>query len=304
MSETSPLVLLFGHSGQLGWELRRTLAPLGEIVTAGVDGAGHYLDLTDGAALDALVHDLRPALMVNATAYTAVDEAEAEEKLAYRINAEVVGEMGRLGAEMDIPVLHFSTDYVFSGVADRPWKEHDVPAPRSIYGKSKLAGEQALFASRAEHLILRTAWVYGGRGRNFLLTMQRLFAEKDRLKVVADQFGAPTWSRFIAEAASQVLAQCKTPQGQFRFGRHDGQVFHLTAAGQASWHEFAQAILEQTAEDCVLDPISTEQYPTPAARPAYSVLDNDNLAAAFGVRLPHWRRGLALCLEEMQHAGA
>ncbi|WP_456379705.1 dTDP-4-dehydrorhamnose reductase [Thiolapillus sp.] len=300
MNEAPPLILLFGHGGQLAWELRRTLATLGEVTTAGVDNADHYLDLTDGAALDVLVRELRPALMVNATAYTAVDEAESEPELAYRINAEVVGEMGKLGAELDIPVLHFSTDYVFSGIADRPWKEIDEPAPRSIYGKSKLAGERALLASRAENLILRTAWVYGARGQNFLLTMRRLFCEKDRLAVVSDQFGAPTWSRLIAEAAAQVLAQCKTPHGRFQFGRYNGQVFHLTAAGQASWHEFAQAILEQTAEDCTLESISTQQYPTPAARPAYSVLDNDNLAAAFGVRLPHWRQGLTLCLEEMR----
>ena len=300
MSEASPLILLFGHSGQLGWELRRTLAPLGEIATAGVDDADHYLDLTDGGSLDTLVRQLRPALMVNATAYTAVDKAESEPELAYRINAEAVGEMGKLGAELDIPVLHFSTDYVFSGVADRPWKENDEPAPGSIYGKSKLAGEQALIASRAENLILRTAWVYGARGKNFLLTMLRLFCEKDRLGVVSDQFGAPTWSRLIAESAAQVLAQCKTSHGRFQFGKYSGQVFHLTAAGQASWHEFAQAILEQTAEDCVLEPISTPQYPTPAPRPAYSVLDNDNLTGAFGVRLPHWRQGLALCLEEMR----
>ncbi|WP_456407981.1 dTDP-4-dehydrorhamnose reductase [Thiolapillus sp.] len=297
MSEM-PLILLFGHSGQLAWELRRSLAPLGEVVSAGVDGANHYLDLTDAAALDALVHELRPALMVNATAYTAVDKAESEQELAYRINADVVGEMGTLGAEMDIPVLHFSTDYVFSGDADAPWKEDDEPQPRSIYGKSKLAGEQALLASRADSLILRTAWVYGARGGNFLLTMQRLFHEKERLGVVADQYGAPTWSRMLAEATAQVLAQCKTPYGGFQFGQHSGEIFHLTAAGKASWHEFAQAILECSGDECVLDPISTEQYPTPAARPAYSVLSNDNLAAAFGVRLPHWRKGLALCLEE------
>ena len=300
--DDAPLILLFGHSGQLGWELRRTLATLGNIISAGVDGADRYLDLTDADALDALVHELRPALMVNATAYTAVDKAESEQALAYRINAEVVGEMGQLGAELDISILHFSTDYVFSGVSDRPWKESDEPDPRSVYGRSKLAGEQALLASRAESLILRTAWVYGARGGNFLLTMQRLFCEKDRLSVVSDQFGAPTWSRLIAEAAAQVLAQCKDQYGGFHFGSHNGEIFHLTAAGQASWYEFAQAILEQSGKSCELDAIPTAEYPTPATRPAYSVLNNDNLAAAFGVRLPHWKKGLALCLEEMRGA--
>jgi dTDP-4-dehydrorhamnose reductase len=296
----APLILLFGHSGQLGWELRRTLVTLGDVISAGMDGADRYLDLTDADALDALVHELKPALMVNATAYTAVDRAESEEALAYRVNAEVVGEMGQLGAELDIPILHFSTDYVFSGVSGRPWKESDEPDPQSVYGRTKLAGERALLASRAESLILRTAWVYGARGGNFLLTMQRLFCEKDRLSVVSDQFGAPTWSRLIAEATAQVLAQCKDSCGVFRFGEHSAKVFHLTAAGEASWHEFAQEILEQSKESCVLEAIPTTQYPTPAARPAYSVLNNDYLAAAFGVRLPHWKKGLALCLEEMR----
>ncbi|HID44577.1 MAG TPA: dTDP-4-dehydrorhamnose reductase [Chromatiaceae bacterium] len=295
----APLILLFGHSGQLGWELRRTLATLGDIVTAGVDGAERYLDLTDAHALDVLVHELRPTLMVNATAYTAVDKAESDETLAYQINAEAVGRMGKLGAEMDIPVLHFSTDYVFSGKSKHPWKENDPPDPQSVYGKSKLAGEQALLGSRADSLILRTAWVYGARGSNFLLTMLRLFAEKKQLGVVDDQFGAPTWSRLLAEATAQLLAQCKTPEGGFTFGVHHGQVFHLTAAGEASWHEFAQAILDMSKEECVLDAISTEQYPTPAARPAYSVLDTGSLHEAFGVRLPHWRQGLALCMEEL-----
>lgn len=299
MSEESPLILLFGHSGQLGWELRRTLATLGSVVTAGVDGADRHLDLTDCNALDRLVRELRPVLMVNATAYTAVDKAESEEELAFLINAGAVETMGKLGAELDISVLHFSTDYVFSGAVEQPWKESDQPDPQSVYGKSKLAGEQALLASGAQSLVLRTAWVYGARGSNFLLTMRRLFAERDRLGVVSDQFGAPTWSRLLAEAAAQVLAQCRTPEGRFAFGKHNGEVFHLTATGEASWHEFAQAILEQSKETCTVDPISTAQYPTPAARPAYSVLNNDSLAAAFGVRLPHWRRGLALCLEEM-----
>ncbi|WP_293714810.1 dTDP-4-dehydrorhamnose reductase [Thiolapillus sp.] len=299
MTASSNTILLFGHSGQLGWDLRRALAPLGDVVTAGVDGADRYVDLTDSEALDELVHEIRPVLMVNATAYTAVDKAESEESLAFQINAEAVGQMGRLGAELDIPVLHFSTDYVFSGNGNRPWKENDPPDPQSVYGRSKLVGEQALLASRAQSLILRTAWVYGAKGRNFLLTMLRLFAEKDQLGVVADQFGAPTWSRLLAEAAAQVLAQCRTPEGRFSFGMHDGEIFHLTAAGEASWHEFAQAILEQSDETCVINAISTEQYPTPAARPAYSVLSNDSLWEAFGVRLPHWRQGLALCMEDL-----
>jgi dTDP-4-dehydrorhamnose reductase len=298
MNHEKPRILLFGHNGQVAWELRRTLAPLGQVVTVGVDGADHDLDLTDPRALDNLVRELKPKLMVNAAAYTAVDQAESEPELAWRLNADVVGEMGRLGAALDCPVLHYSTDYVFSGEGDTPWKENDEPDPRSVYGKSKLAGEQALLGSRADCLILRTAWVYGGRGRNFLLTMQRLFHDRDSLGVVADQFGAPTWSRMIAEATAQLLAQCRTGNGGFSFGEHREEVFHLSSQGQASWYDFARAILDAGSERCELNPLTTGEYPTAAARPAYSVLDNDRLWQVWGIRLPHWREALALCLEE------
>ncbi len=298
MTREKPRILLFGHNGQVAWELRRSLATLGEVVTAGVDGAQHPLDLRDAAALDRLVHELRPRLMVNAAAYTAVDQAESEPELAWRLNAEVVGELGRLGAALDCPVLHYSTDYVFSGEGDVPWKENDEPDPRSVYGKSKLAGEQALLSSRADCLILRTAWVYGGRGRNFLLTMQRLFRERDSLGVVADQYGAPTWSRMIAEASAQLLAQCRLDDGGFSFGEHREEIFHLSSEGQASWYDFARTILEAGEEDCDLRPLTTAEYPTAAARPAYSVLNNNRLWQVWGIRLPDWREALALCLEE------
>ena len=298
MNYDKPKILLFGHNGQLGWELRRTLATLGDVVTAGLDGADHPLDLTDPSALKSLVQGLAPGLMVNATAYTAVDQAESEPELAHRINAEAVGEMGMLGAGIDCPVLHYSTDYVFSGNSNTPWKENDEPDPQSVYGRTKLAGEQALLKSRAECLILRTAWVYGARGKNFMLTMQKLFEQKDSLNVVADQFGAPTWSRMIAEATAQLLAQCRTIDGGFSFGEHRGEIFHLTSEGKASWHDFAEAILQAGDCDCELQPVTTADYPTAAARPAYSVLNNNRLWQAWGIRLPDWREALSLCLEE------
>ncbi len=298
MNYESPRILLFGHNGQIAWELRRSLATLGSVVTAGLDGADHELDLGDGDALRRLVHELNPGLMVNAAAYTAVDQAESEPELARRLNADVVGEMGQLGAALNCPVLHYSTDYVFSGKGDRPWKENDEPDPKSVYGKTKLDGERALLASRADCLILRTAWVYGGRGRNFLLSMQRLFREKDSLGVVADQFGAPTWSRLIAEATAQLLAQCRTADGGFSFGEHREEIFHLSAEGQASWFDFARAILDAGNESCRLEPLATGEYPTAAVRPAYSVLNNNRLWQVWGIRLPHWRESLALCLEE------
>jgi dTDP-4-dehydrorhamnose reductase len=298
MNYEKPRILLFGHNGQIAWELRRSLATLGTVTSAGLDGADHELDLTDAEALSRLVHELKPGLMVNAAAYTAVDQAESEPDLARRLNADVVGEIGYLGAALDCPVLHYSTDYVFSGKADHPWKENDEPDPQSVYGKSKLDGEHALIASRADCLILRTAWVYGGRGRNFLLSMQRLFHEKDELGVVADQFGAPTWSRMIAGATAQLLAQCRTEDGGFSFGEHREEIFHLSSEGQASWFDFAQAILDAGSEQCELRPLSTAEYPTAAARPAYSVLNNNRLWQVWGIRLPDWRESLALCLEE------
>ncbi|WP_456447003.1 dTDP-4-dehydrorhamnose reductase [Thiolapillus sp.] len=298
MNYEKPQILLFGHNGQIAWELRRCLATLGNVVSAGLDGADHELDLTDGEALSRLVHELRPGLMVNAAAYTAVDQAESEPELAWRLNAEVVGEIGHLGAAMNCPVLHYSTDYVFSGKGNHPWKENDEPDPQSVYGKSKLGGEQALLASKADCLILRTAWVYGGRGRNFLLTMQRLFREKEGLGVVNDQFGAPTWSRMIAEATAQLLAQCRTEDGGFSFGEHREEIFHLSCEGHASWYDFARAILEAGNESCELKTLSTKEYPTAAARPAYSVLNNNRLWQVWGIRLPEWHEALALCLEE------
>ena len=301
MTDTRPAILLLGPDGQVGWELRRALAPLGRLSCAGRQGAERPLDLTDLGALEALLEEVRPHLLVNATAYTAVDAAESEPELARRINAEAVALMGRKGAELGFGVLHYSTDYVFSGEGDTPWKESDPPAPQSVYGRTKLEGEQALARSGADHLILRLAWVYAARGRNFLLTMRRLMAERERLGVVADQIGSPTWARHIAEASAQLLAQCRAGDG-FAFGARGG-LYHLTAAGRASWHDFACAIAEGLGAPCVVEPITSADYPTPARRPAYSVLDNGKLQRTFGLALPHWREGLARCLEELPPHG-
>jgi dTDP-4-dehydrorhamnose reductase len=296
--DKNPVILLFGANGQVGWELRRTLSTLGQVTSAGIDGADQHVDFTDLDSISQLVEAVKPALMVNAAAYTAVDKAESEPELAQQVNADAVGHIGRLAAAIDCPVVHYSTDYVFSGEGNTPWREQDEPDPRSVYGHTKLRGEQALANSGADFIILRTAWVYGARGANFMLTMQRLFREKDQLNIVADQYGAPTWSRHIAEATAQILAQSRASQEQgFNFSRSRG-IYHLTAAGQASWHEFAEAILAGTDADCQLIPITTEEYPCSAARPGFSVLNNEHLRRVFGVGLPHWHQGLALCLDE------
>ena len=283
-------ILLTGVNGQVGWELQRTLAPLGEVIAAdrGV------LDLADRAAIRRRVEAIAPDLIVNPAAYTAVDKAESEPELAHAINALAPGELAACG----IPLVHFSTDYVFDGRKPGAYTEEDTPNPLGVYGATKLAGEQAVARAGAPHLILRTSWVYGLRGRNFLLTMQRLARERDSLSVVDDQFGAPTWSRLIAEATALVIA---------RWLHHPNQnatagVYHLSCGGRTSWHGFTAAILAHLAVTegklARLTAISTSGYPTPAARPANSQLDCGKLAATFGVRLPDWETALSLCLEQ------
>ncbi len=283
-------ILLTGKNGQVGWELERTLATLGEVVA--VDRQG--MDLADPDSIRRAVRAIRPDLIVNPAAYTAVDKAESEPELAMAINGIAPGIMAeeakRLGAEM----VHYSTDYVFDGAKDSPYLEQDLPNPLGVYGKTKLAGEEAIRASGVPHLILRTSWVYGMRGRNFLLTILRLAKERDELKIVADQIGAPTWSRMIAEASAQILARHGTSLSDV------SGLYHLTAGGRTSWHGFTQAILEHTrsGEQALprLIPIATPEYPLPAPRPLYSLLANDKLFNTFGIGLPSWDASLALCV--------
>jgi dTDP-4-dehydrorhamnose reductase len=293
---TRPRILVLGSDGQVGFQLVRTLAPLGEIAGSRVDGtAGLTIDVTDHAGLEGVVMALRPHLIVNAVAYTAVDRAEEEPQLATAVNATAVGVLGALAARIGAVVVHYSTDYVYSGITDRPWREDDPPAPKNVYGRSKLAGDEALLASGADALILRTSWVYDRRGRNFLLTMRRLLAERDEVRVVADQIGAPTWARLIAQATALILAQ--SASDGFRLGARRG-VYNLTCGGSTSWHGFAKAIRDFTGARCKVIPVTTAEYPLPAPRPADSRLDNAKLEAAFGVQLPDWRDALRLCLEE------
>lgn len=287
-------ILLTGKNGQVGWELQRTLATLGEVVA--VDRQA--LDLANPDAIRALIREVKPALIVNPAAYTAVDKAESEPELAMAVNGIAPGIMAEEAKKLGAAMVHYSTDYVFDGSKISPYKENDLPNPGNVYGKTKLAGEQAVQAAGIPYLILRTSWVYGPRGKNFLLTMLRLAQERDELKIVDDQIGAPTSSRMIAEATAQILAQCSSS-----FANHAG-LYHLTAAGQTSWHGFAAAILESRAQATGatgprLMPIPTSAYPLPALRPMYSVMANDNLQRAFGVAIPSWQGGLSLCMEEI-----
>jgi dTDP-4-dehydrorhamnose reductase len=293
-------ILLIGASGQVGWELARSLMPLGEVLVP----QRTRCDLARPETLAALVAELAPQVIVNAAAYTAVDRAEAEEALAMRVNAEAVGELAVAARRSGALLLHYSTDYVFDGSKAGPYVESDPVAPLNAYGRSKLAGEQAIAAAGCEHLIFRTTWVYAARGANFLRTMLRLGAERESLRIVADQFGAPTWARNIADASALALAQAQRERAA---GRFTSGVFHLAGGGETSWHGFAEAIFAQaraTLPDNRLRvtevlPIATADYPTPAARPPNSRLDQQALAERFGLRLPHWETALTRCIEEL-----
>ena len=291
-------ILVTGGSGQVGWELRRALAPLGEVLAPGREA----LDLARPQTLAAAVAQFKPDLIVNPGAYTAVDKAESEAELARLVNGVAPGVLAEAARKLGIPLVHYSTDYVFDGRLDRPYRETDEPNPQSAYGATKRAGEEAIMAAGGRCLILRTSWVYGLRGKNFLLTMLRLGREREEVGVVDDQIGAPTWSRLIAEASAQ-LAGAWLAGGeavQARMERSWG-TYHLCAGGQTSWHGFAAAIfahLQRTERRSArLKAIATADYPTPARRPANSRLDCGKLRDAFGLALPDWQSGLKLCLE-------
>ena len=287
-------ILLLGANGQLGQELQRALAPLGTIVATTRSGAlpdGSACEVADfdqPASLAALLDRVQPTVVVNAAAYTAVDRAEGDRDAAFRANAEAPGVLAQWCAQAGVPLVHYSTDYVFDGQGTRPYREDDATAPLGVYGASKLAGEQAIRAAGGRHLIFRTAWVYASHSANFLRTMLRVGAERDVLRVVADQVGTPTPAALIADVTAQAL-------------QHDGALsgtWHLTAKGETSWHGFAEAIFAEAVTTGVLprapkvEAITTAEYPTPAKRPAYSHLDVAKLEQDFGVVLPSWQDGL------------
>jgi dTDP-4-dehydrorhamnose reductase len=292
-------ILVTGKNGQVGWELRRSLQCIGDVIA--VDREQFDLARPDSLALK--LDELAPDIIVNAAAYTAVDKAESEQPLAMSVNAESPGVMAEWAARRGVPMLHYSTDYVFDGRAQRPYTEDDATVPLSVYGVSKLAGEQGIAASGAPHLIFRTSWVYAARGRNFLRTMIRLMREREELAIVNDQYGAPTWARSIADATAAVLARASAdPRGLAAALRVNGGVFHLVASGETTWHGFAMAIAKETSDPLRrlrrLLSITTAQFPTAAARPANSILSTDRLLARWHVRLPRWDQALRLCLEE------
>ncbi len=291
-------ILLTGSQGQVGYELQRSLACLGEVIATDK----HNLDLSDDAAIRHFIQLYQPGLIVNAAAYTAVDQAETEQDLAMQINAQAPKIMAEEAKQLGIPVIHYSTDYVFNGQNTQPWLEQDQTDPINVYGKTKLLGEQLIADTGVAYLVFRTSWVYGQRGNNFLLTMKRLATERDELSVVDDQIGAPTWCRHIADATAQIIAQGIATKNLQQFIQQHSGIYNLSGDGVTSWHGFAKAIfdeLEQQGEKVAdLHAIVTSAYPTPAKRPHYSCLNNEKLESTFGITLPNWQDSLMLVMKE------
>jgi dTDP-4-dehydrorhamnose reductase len=296
-------ILLFGKGGQVGWELQRSLAPLGEVVAVDFDSTDFCGDFTNLARLAETVRQVKPSIIVNAAAHTAVDKAESEPDLARTINALAPGviavEAQKLGAWM----VHYSTDYVFDGSGTQAWNESDKPAPLSVYGQTKLEGELAVAANCAKHLIFRTSWVYAARGGNFAKTMLRLAKERDSLSVIDDQIGAPTGADLLADITALALQRVQTQPNGHEFAG----LYHLVASGSTSWHGYATLVIEQarqagidikTAKNAI-NKIATQSYPTPATRPLNSKLATLKLQTAFGVHLPAWQQGVIRMLAEI-----
>lgn len=297
-------ILLLGADGQLGYELHRTCAPLGDILPytytgklAGRQSCGQ-VDFVEEGAVEALVREHKPGLVLNAVAHTAVDRAEDEPALSQRINADAVAELAAACKTADATLVHYSTDYVFEGKLRRPIREDDPTGPVSVYGKTKLAGEEAIRASGVRHRILRTAWVYGARGQNFLRTALRLAPERDELRIVNDQVGSPTPARWLATATALALAKRPDAEG----------TWHVVADGECSWHEFAMSIYGEALVAGILQRapkligIPSSEYPTKARRPAYSRLDTSKFEQDFGLALPDWRVGLREVIGEIAEA--
>lgn len=299
-------ILLTGKNGQIGFELKKILPRLGELIALDRED----LDLSDSSETRRMVQELRPRLIVNAAAYTAVDQAETDQHAARALNAEAPAVLAEAARKVGAALVHFSTDYVFDGLKNSPYIEDDPTNPLSVYGKTKLAGEEAIRQIGVLHLIFRTAWVYGTRGRNFLLTILRLASQREELRIVGDQIGAPTWCREIAQATASILQNLSDASPSAMSLSDLSGTYHMTAAGSTTWFDFARAILDEGARTSPyvpwfadatsgrpltiqrIVPITTAEYPTPAQRPAYSVLSNERLFRTFHVRLPDWRTQL------------
>ncbi len=292
-------ILLTGTSGQVGWELARTLLPLGTVTELNRTQA----DLTDLTRLRNIIQQQQPDVIVNPAAYTAVDKAETEKDLAFLINEEAPGVLAEEAKKIGALLVHYSTDYVFDGTMHEAYLEEDKTNPINTYGLSKLAGEETIKSMDCNYLIIRTSWVYASRGNNFLKTMLRLAAEREELRIVNDQIGAPTWARFIAEATAHIVRQSMLEKMDNTFS---SDTYHLTSSGQTSWYGFAKAIIKDGKEQHNLTlknrsilPITTSEYPLPAQRPSNSLLSTQKVEQRFGLKMPSWDNSLRLCMQEL-----
>ncbi|QDL39149.1 dTDP-4-dehydrorhamnose reductase [Rhodoferax sediminis] len=298
-------ILLLGKNGQVGWELQRSLSVLGELVALDRHSPDLCGDLANLQGLAQTVQTVRPDVIVNAAAHTAVDKAESEPELARTLNALAPGVLAQEAAKLGALLVHYSTDYVFDGSGARPWTETDTPAPLNVYGRTKLEGERLIAATCPRHLIFRTSWVYGARGGNFAKTMLRLAQERERLTVIADQIGAPTGADLLADVTAHAI------RGVWQQPQQAG-LYHLAAGSETSWHEYAKYVLAQSqiAQPTIkviataVDPVPTSAFPTPARRPHNSRLDTAKLQTVFGLSLPHWQSGVARMLEEVLRGSA
>jgi dTDP-4-dehydrorhamnose reductase len=293
-------ILLFGKGGQVGWELQRSLAPLGDLVALDADSQNLCGDFTNPEGLAQTVRAVAPDIIVNAAAHTAVDQAESEPELARAINALAPGVLAQEAKRSGAWLLHYSTDYVFDGSGDKPWLETDPTGPLSVYGKTKLEGEEAIRATGCQHLIFRTSWVYAARGGNFAKTMLRLAQERDFLSVINDQIGAPTGADLLADVSAHAIrAVLRNPDV--------GGLYHLVAGGETSWHGYASFIIDFARQAGIeikvtpeaIQPVPTSAFPLPAPRPKNSRLDTQKLKNTFGLNLPHWQSGVARMLTEI-----
>lgn len=295
-----PIILVTGSNGQVGFELRRSLAPLGDVVALDRTGC----DLSRPDELRRVVRDYRPDVIVNPAAYTAVDKAESEPEVAFAVNGQAPGILAEEARMLGSLLVHYSTDYVFDGTKDGAYVETDGVNPQSVYGKSKLAGEQAIGASGAQALIFRTSWVAGAHGGNFAKTMLRLGKERDTLRVIADQFGAPTTAALIADVTAQIVARYWLVSNRDAF---PAGIYHLTAAGETNWHAYAMEVLRYARAKGVplkagpeqVEPIPATAYPLPAPRPANSRLETTHVRETFGIHLPDWRQGIHFMLDQI-----
>lgn len=288
-------ILLTGTSGQVGEELSSLLKPFGELVLLDIED----LDLTQENRVREKLREIQPHVIVNAAAYTAVDKAEEEPDLVMAVNGTAPAILAEEAKKLGAALVHYSTDYVFDGTKQEPYTEEDTPNPQSVYGRTKLAGDEAIQSAGLPHLIFRTSWVYGLKGKNFLLTIQRLAKERDKLQIVDDQIGSPTWCRTIAQTTANVLTQIllqSSPGDLSRFEQVSG-LYNLVCSGQTSWFGFAQEILKASSSSTTeLVPIPSSEYPTPAKRPPYSVLSTEKLRSSFGIAPPSWDVTLRYCL--------